>query len=41
MSRDIDGDDTTPPRVYRDVEASGGVQEDITRKTGADSPLMI
>jgi hypothetical protein len=41
MSRDKDGDDTTPPRVYRDVEASGGLQGAMTQKTGVDSPPMI
>ena len=41
MSRDKDGDGKTPPRVYRDVEASGGLHVDMTRKTGADSPPVI
>jgi len=29
-----------PPQVYRDVEAAGGLGSE-TRKTGADSPIII
>jgi hypothetical protein len=36
-----EADKTVLPRTYRDVEASGGLQGDMTRKTGADSPPMI
>lgn len=43
-SKDKEGDDTEEPvlpRTYRDVEASGGLAGDMTRKTGADSPPVI
>jgi hypothetical protein len=36
-----DSEENVLPRTYRDVEASGGLQGDMTRKTGADSPPMI
>lgn len=39
-----DAGETVLPRTYRDVEdveASGGLQGDMTRKTGADSPPII
>lgn len=41
IGKDKDGDDTVAPTVRRDVEASGGLQADTTRKTGADLPPMI
>lgn len=41
IDKDKDGDDTVAATVHRDVEASGGLQADMTRKAGADSPPMI
>lgn len=30
-----------PPQVYRDVEAAGGLAVAESRKSGADSPVII
>jgi hypothetical protein len=43
-SKDKEEEDAEEPVLsgsYRDVEASGGLAGDMTRKTGADSPPVI
>jgi hypothetical protein len=41
MGKDKAGDDSVPTGIYSDIEASGGLQGDMTSKSRADSPPMI